>query len=501
MRRMQYDLKPLAVALIVAGMLSACGGGSNTTSGGSSNTAGGSQQQSGNDGGSSGNNSGNNSGNTDSSAGGSQNQSAPTVMACADGANYQCSGKNVAVADGIAFTEFGVQTYARSTSDVNHHPGDADWPTWATKAEGMQLDSGGSAEVRLAREGSSTISPAIVVLDNIGLSWDGKAGRPKIIETFNPTQGRVTLANDTVVADRFHESGDTGFYDYATKGVAGNQDHYANNRYFPRTNNPPRCGAGYPASCVAADPTRETDGPHNTPGNWAVGQPDTLTALRFHEDGDIHAGDALDGGWLAGGTGHGAPFPGSKGYRALYAMSFQYANLADWFTQDTVSIAEWTGANGSAEHNSNRRGIVAFGALTNPALLPASGTATYSGRIHGRYAQNNVAEPAQFEGTVTIRMDFAGKTATITVTPDGGASPVAFTASATLGKGAGNLANALSGNVNNGKLSGSVTGRYFGPVVSSGSGGTGPAEAGGAFALKNASSGEAVIGGFIARKQ
>ncbi len=420
-------------------------------------------------------------------------------MTCADGTNYQCSGKNVAVADSIAFTEFGVHTYGRSTSDVNHRPGDPDWPTWATKAEGFQLDSGGSAEVRLARDGGA-ITRAVVILDNIGISWNKTTSRPRIIETFDPKQGRVKLDNDRVVAEDFHESRDTAFYDYASKGVAGTQDHYANNRYFPRSDRA-RCGQGAEPACPAADPTRETDGLHYSAGNWSAGQPDTVTALRFHEDGDIHAGDALDGRWLAGGSGYGVPFPGSKGYRALYAMSFQYANLADWFTQDTVSIAEWTGANGSEEHNSNRRGIVAFGALTNPAMLPASGTATYSGRVHGRYAQNNVAEPAQFEGTVTISMDFSGKRATITVTPDSGTMPAGFTASATLGKGSGNLANALSGSVNNGKLSGSVAGRYFGPVVTTGGSGAGPLEAGGTFALKNAATGEAVIGGFIARKQ
>jgi hypothetical protein len=64
-----------------------------------------------------------------------------------------------------------------------------------------------------------------------------------------------------------------------------------------------------------------------------------------------------------------------------------------------------------------------------------------------------------------------------------------------------NLANYLTGTVDNGLLKGGLGGRYFGPVVTTGTSGAGPAEIGATISLSNSTTGQAVVGGFIARKQ
>ncbi|MGE5651363.1 MAG: hypothetical protein ACM34A_14305 [Bacillota bacterium] len=495
MRPSHLNIKPLAAALLMAGMLSACGGGSDgksTTSGTSTDTAGGSQQSGNTNGTSSGSNadpsSGTPSGSTNT---GGASSTQATVMTCDDGATYQCSGAQVVAAGEVALTDFGVQAYGRSTSDQK---ADRD-PTTAT---GFELASGGTTEVRLGRSSDGSVSRVAVLLDRIGISWDGVKDRPRIIEGFDPTQGVVTSTSGKLKFDNpLPPSSNLSYYDFATAGRNGTQANYAYNRYFPRST-PDRCPTGSSAWCGS----KETDGPQVAPGDWRGGgsRPDAINALRFHEDGDIHAGDATNGSWLDGGSGFGVPFPGSKGFRTYTGLSYQYANLGAWFTQDTVQIAEWTGQAGTLEHSTNRRGIVAFGALTNPAVIPATGSATYSGRVYGRYASSKDAEPTGFEGTATVTVDFAKHQASITIQPDSGTIPAGFTATTTFGTGSGNARNAMSGSVDNGKLTGTVTGRYFGPVVSTGSTAQGPAEAGGAFALKNVA-GEAVLGGFIVRKQ
>lgn len=489
-----FTIKPVAAALVVAGLLSACGGGSSdnsnkTASGGSGNTSGNTT---------SGNNTstGNNqpTGNP-TPTGGTPSASSPTIMSCPDGTGYQCSGATLIVAGEVAATDFGVRAYGHSTSDLAVPNPDV------TNATGFQPDnSDGVSEVRIKRDSNGTISQVALVLDKLGLSWNGKEERPPIIETFNTTAGRVDLgANRALSFGALVPSSDTNWYDrydWSTT-TSGTQAHYANNRYFPRTGNPARCPNG--ATWCRSDGI-ETDGPQYTAGDWRNGgsQPDTVNALRFHEDGDVHAGDNPNGGWLPGGSGIGVPFPGSKGFRSYTGLSYQYANLGAWFSADTVWIAEWTGADGGKEHSTNRRGVVAFGALTNPALVPASGSATYSGAVYGRYVSGKDADPVAFNGTASISVNFATREAVITIqNTDGGTIPVGFKATATLGKAGDNLANYETGSVNNGKLSGTVSGRYFGPVAS----GKGPAETGGAFSLKNATTGEAVVGGFIARLQ
>lgn len=487
MKQSHFNIKPLAAALLMAGMLSACGGGSDNKT--TSNASGNTNTPSGTTG-------GNSSGNT--SSGGPQTSQGPTVMSCPDGTNYQCSGENIVKAGEVALTDFGVQAYGKATSDLGKT---VFTPEEAPNANGLVPDAGGITEVRLAKDDKGLVTKVALVLKNLGLSWDGKAERPPIIETFDSTQGRVVFgSNNAIVADQFHDSSDTTFYDYNPTTRAGTQSHYANNRYFPRAT-PSRCGTTvFTTPCPSPDPANETDGKLNyQAGNWrtAGGKlPDTVSLLRFHEDGDIHAGNAADGSPLPGGSGAGVPFPGSKGYRTYNGLSYQYVNLGAWFSADTVWIAEWYGQDGRREHSTNRRGVVAFGALTNPALIPTTGTATYAGRIYGRYASAKDADPVAVEGDATIDVDFAKRQATIKILPDGGSAAITFTSTASFDAAG---TNALSGTVDNGRLTGTVSSRFFGPLSTTGN--QGPAETGGAFSMKNATTGETVVGGFVARKQ
>jgi hypothetical protein len=422
------------------------------------------------------------------------------TMSCVDGPNYQCSGGSIIQSEnGVALTGSGVQVYGTSTSDLA-----AQNPS-ATGAWGLALSTGGVAEIRVAKDSNGIVSQAAVLLSNLGLMWDGRTDRPQIIETFNPTQGRVQL--DSRGALNFvalPPSSDLSFYDYAIRGTAATQQHYANNRYFPRTDNPSRCEHSGP--CKDIETTGLQSG--RRLGDWREGGiiPDAADAGREHGDGDIHAGDAQPGSnppWLEGGTGYGVPFPGSKGYRTLDLWSFQYANLASWLTQDTVSINEWSGTGG--EHNKNRRGMVAFGAVSNPTAVPTAGSANYAGIAYGMYSRNGTDDPAFFSGPANVTVNFATREAVVTISNtvlDGGSSvPVALRAVTTMGPASSNAANYMTGPVDNGTLRGGLSARHFGPVVSTGSSGQGPAEIGGAFSLSNSSSRAAVIGGFIARKQ
>jgi hypothetical protein len=420
----------------------------------------------------------------------------PMTMSCADGAGTQCSGDAILRTDnGVALTRSGVHVHGRSTSDllpVNPN---------VSSAYGLALASGGTAELRIRKDGNARPTTLAFLLANMSILWDGVNNRPLLIETFTPTAGRVWLdANGALTFGSLPPSSDLTYYNYATLGTAATKANYANNRYFPRTD-PPRCVPG--GFCA----TGETNGPSVFDGSWRFGggDPDRLLATRNHEDGDVHAGNGLPDAngnptWLPGGSGFGVPMPGSKGYRAIDHWSYQYANLAAWFTQDTINIAEWGGA---PEHNKNRRGFMAYGDTTTPANVPTTGSASYTGVVRGRYAPNAVDEPAPFVGTVTVTVNFASRSVTVTiqntVREDNGASvPVALTATPTL-RTAGD-ANHLMGPAANAAMSGGLGARLFGPVASGGSG-TGPAEIGGAFSLSNTGTGAAVVAGFIGRKQ
>lgn len=428
------------------------------------------------------------------------------TMQCVDGPEFQCSGNTILrTENGIALSDSGVQAYGESTSDLDPEN------TNMTNATGFRLASGGEAEVRIRKNNDGSTSSLNLLLRNLGLSWDGINDRPLIIETFNPTQGRVQLdASGRLSFLPLPDSSDLTFYDYASLARAATQSHYANNRYFPREGNPPRCPDD-PA--LDPCPTTETDGVSNESGNWRIGGilPDWASAGRRHADGDIHAGDGPpdENGnrtYLEGGSGIGIPFPGSKGYRSLANWAFEYGNLTSWTTQDTVQIAEW--ATSGSEHNKNRRGIVAFGDVTAPAEVPASGTATYSGIAYGWYTPTASTEPEVYWGNAQVTANFATREVVVTiqntatyVSENSTPVPASFTATSTMGAIGTNDTNYMTGTVSAGAMAGGLSGRYFGPVSGEASTNAGPIEIGGTFRLSNSGNGQAILGGFIARKQ
>ncbi len=438
---------------------------------------------------------------------------AAMTMICVGGSTYQCSGTSIIRSDnGVALTRSGVQAYGKSTNDLANPIADP------TTAFGLALTSGGLAELRLAKDGNSIVSSPTMVLSSLGITWDGKVPRPTIVETFKTTAGFVTLdTTGAITSGSLPSSSNLNYYDYATKGPAATQANYANNQYFPRSD-PPRCSQ----PCPFPDPAIETTGMQYVPGNWHTGAStiadmaaaDMTTAIRVHEDGDVHAGDGIPDPItgarinLPGGTGPGVPAAGTKGIRELVNWSFRYGNLGAWLTKDTVFINEWGPTN---EHNQNRRGLVAFGDVSNPSTVPTTGTATYAGFVYGWYAPNATAEASLFRGDATISVNFVTRAVVVAVTntlaqtePGGSyqvAIPVSFNATTAMGTAGQTVANYLTGLVDNGTLKGGLSGRYFGPVVSSGTSGAGPAEIGGALSLSNAASGQTVVAGFIGRKQ
>jgi hypothetical protein len=505
MNRISHDLRPLCLALFAAGILSACGGGGGGGDDGQA-AAGGSQQ---------------------SETGASPSPApapapapapgpAPTpvagpdpvpatasmLMSCPGGASVQCSGRTAIRTDnGVTLTSSGVQAYGKSTSDANPLAN-------PTAAFGFASASGGLAEMRVTKDANSTVNSAALLLSNLGLSWDGKQERPPIVDTFSPTLGRTTLdASGAIVNGALPAETDLAFFDYGTKGVAGTQANYANNRYFPRTN-PSRCPAPAPATGC---PTTETTGVQVSAGDWRTGGgiPDIASAVRVHGDGDVHAGNGPNDASgqptiIVGGTGPGVPFPGSKGYRGIDNWGLQYANLATWVTQDTVNIEEWAAL--GTEHNKNRRGIIAYGAVTDPATVPTSGSASYSGIAYGWYAPNGSDDPAPFRGTATLTVNFATRQVNLAVQnalsfdAAGAPVPVNFTTTAGMGANGTSVANYLNGKLTAGSLSGGLGGRYFGPVAAGGSG-AGPLEMAGAFQMTNDTSHAIAVGGFVTRKQ
>jgi hypothetical protein len=477
MSLLRLPVEPLASTLVAVTLLSACGGGSDTGSGAAGNGPGGAQPAT---------------------------TSAPLRMSCADGPTYQCSGGSIIISDnGVALTASSVQVYGKSTSDL------ANPIVEKTTAYGLAPASGGLAEVRLSKDANGTVSRPALLLSNLGISWDGKHERPPIIEAFHAAQGRSRLnPNSSITTDApLPDSSDLGFFDFADKGAGATQANYANNRYFPRSF-PVRCLPEVPKDRC---PAEESKGASYQAGDWGSGgnTPGYTSAGRLHGDGDVHAGDGKPDAAgratvLPGGSGKGVPFPGSKGYRGFDNWNYRYGNLSAWVTQDTVQIVEWTP--GSDEHSMIRRGIVAFGDVSAQADVPQTGTASYVGTAYGWHAGSATADPTFFRAATSATVNFATREVVVTVQNatryDGAAGqvPVSFKATTRMGAPAASKANYLTGPVNDSGLNGGLGGRYFGPTVETGTSGKGPAELGGAFSL-SASTGAAVVGGFIARKQ
>lgn len=184
MKTFGLNLKPLCLALLAAGFLSACGGGGGsdsaapspgtttpggTTPGGTTpggTTPGGTTPDTG----------------TPSTAVPPVSSTASMVMSCPGGATVQCSGDSIIRTDNdITLTSSGVQAYGQSTSDL------ANPIVVRTGASGFAPASGGHAEIRISKvDASATPSAPIVILRNLGLSWDNRVDRPPIVETSTP---------------------------------------------------------------------------------------------------------------------------------------------------------------------------------------------------------------------------------------------------------------------------------------------------------------------------
>lgn len=445
---MSFYLSRIALLLSVTLSLAACGGGGSSALSGSPETLPGNP---------------------------STPKPTPSNPSYSYSSEYQTSGGREKIENGVVLTSSGVQVIGRSTGDQE------------TSAIGMAPTSSGIAEIRVNKN-SNGLSGIALLLSNLGISWDGVTERPQIIETFNRTQGRLELNKTGEILNvALPESSDLAFWDYATKGKSGTQAHYANNRYFPRAGNPPRCED---APC----PTEEVISSESLQGNWRTSgnTPDFASAARLHEDGDVHGGNAVDGGLLPGSSGPGIPFPGAKGYRSFDNWSYRYSNLTTWFTQDTVDLNEWARIANPFERNQNRRGVAAFGEVTNPASMPSSGIAIYSGLVDGWYTNDINADPERLRGSVTVTVDFAMRDVTITLQAD----PLSLAAAAKMGADGSTLANYLTGSVANAAWNGGISARYLGPVASNG-----PEELAGAFSLSSAGSRSAVVAGFIAIRQ
>lgn len=484
----EFKIKPLVAALIAASVLTACGGGGGDGGGTDTlNPGGGTNQPAPNNPGDTGGN--NPPPDTNNPPPGDSNQASRMTMVCPEGGEVQCSGENIiATENGVILTNSGVQVIGRSTSDID--PATNTTPTTAT---GLGLTTDGLAEIRMNKAGDATSGAApLMLLSDLGISWDGTNERPRIIESFLTRQGRVELVNNLLDVKALPASSDTSFYNFATLRTNATQANYANNVYYPR------CADG---STTCANPETETTGVQQRAGTWRTGgaDPDWVGASRLHNDGDVHAGDGVEAG-----TPGGVPFPGSKGYRSFDTWAFAHANLTSWASQDTVQMAEWTGGDGNAEHNTLRRGVVAYGDVTPPAQVPKTGSASYSGIFYGWYGTNPAGQPDVFRGVATVTVDFATRNVNIAFSDvnmydaSGQPLPLAFETTATMGAADTSRANYMTGPIT-GAFTGGLSARYFGEVVSTGSSGAGPAEIGGALRFTTTTGGT-VIGGFIGRK-
>ncbi len=416
-----------------------------------------------------------------------------TTMACPD-AGTQCTGSTILRTDsGIAVTAASVQVYGTSTNDLAV-PNDT-----PAIAYGLQPATGGLADIRVKHDANGGVARVALVLSKFGLSWDGKNERPMIIETFLTHQGRVQMDADGKITNvALPPSSDLSFFDVARKGKAGTQMHYANNAYFPR-DEPIRC-----PSDATDCPQQETEGVQSFAGDWRQGGtlPDNALATRLHEDGATDAGDHAgpNGNPVAPPNGRGVPYPGFKGFRNFHDWSYQYANLASWITQDTVEITEW---GGGFEHNKARRGFAAFGQVTPPASVPATGTARYIGYLKGWWSFDPGLDSYPIAGDVEAVVDFAKRTVKLTITStridEGTQDPVPVNLTAIANISSAQFTNYFHGATANDSLAGALSGRFFGPVAAGGSGHA-PAELAGAFRLGAAANGPVTIGGFLLRK-
>jgi hypothetical protein len=403
------------------------------------------------------------------SSSGSTGGSCPTGVSA-------CSGDVVGTAVGpIRLTSNGLQTIGASTSDLSATN------TNTTEAFGLQPSTDGLADIRVLSDADANISAVDLLLSGLKLFWDGKTERPKIIENFGITRGRVQLgAQGMSTMTALPAQGDP-FWDNNPTTFTGTQDHYANNHYYERP--APACADG-DAPCIAA----ASHGLQLTRGDWKNGgaRPNQIEADRLHEDGATQGPDKI-------------PYAGFKGYRDLWNWNYDYANVAGWITKDTINIQEW---GGGGEHNKERRGTIAFGQLTNVKAMPATGTAIYRGYARGWYSPDGQTEVFPVAADVEVDVDFAKHQATVQLLtlridewlPANVDPAVKLAASSSNALPFGSPANTAIGTITHGDASGYAGLRFYGPTTTGA-----PPEIAGSFSLKG-TSGISAIGGFIGRR-
>lgn len=170
-------------------------------------------------------------------------------------------------------------------------------------------------------------------------------------------------------------------------------------------------------------------------------------------------------------------------YTGNVATSYTYMTFGDWYEQQN------TGGNIQGVH-----GSYVYGDATNPANIPASGTATYVGNIRGGYAAADGSEPISTHANMTATADFAGRSLSFatsnsmvftnndysynsatnksTVTGDAvAASHLDMNGTLTYAAGSNQFAGTVT---DRGGRSGTATGRFYGPAAE---------EIGGVFSL------------------
>lgn len=338
-------------------------------------------------------------------------------------------------------------------------------------------------------------------MSDINISWDGRTDRPKILESFRTTQGRVAQnASGILTVSPVPAFTDIAFFNFTSAGTAATKGNYANNTFFPRAD-PQRCTGTAPPGGF---PTVESTGLTSTLGDWNISppgtRPHTANASRLHSDGDVYAGAATgSGGLLPGGTGPGVACPGSMGFRVVDVRNYQYANLVRWLTQDRVHQVQWGGA---ADRDQHRRGFATVGNVTDPTIVPTTGTSLYPvGYLWGQYSATGASGPEEIIADISVSVNHATRAVTIAVTnmrilSSGAPVPLNFSTTPALGASGTANTNYFTTAISTGTgLTGGLSGRLFGPVA-----GGGAPEIGGAFRLSGGSSPAAVVGGFIARR-
>ncbi|MFM9888138.1 MAG: hypothetical protein ACKVQT_34370 [Burkholderiales bacterium] len=358
------------------------------------------------------------------------------------------------------------------------------------------------------------------MLRNLGLSFSGDAGaageRLPIIEVFRTDAGRSVADSNGLVTDT----------NPLPPSFLFNPTNYVNNRYFPMV--PVPTTANTTPSCIQPPPVATTPCPNvettglllNEAGSFRPplsvvlnATPDQVTATRLHEDGDRDIATV--------------PLtyrsPGSKGLRFFQNYGYQHANLSAWFTDDIVNITGWRSATAAfGEHTKNRRGTVAFGAVTDFMTVPATGMVAYSetqavnplsgeqSRVWAWYTPNGSTDPVVILGKATVIANFDTREVKVEIrnmltftNPPAAVPtlPASFTITMAMGNPGTNTANYMTGagafDAASQTLNGGMSARFFGPVPVGGV----PPEVGGTFSLASTTAPKAaIIGGFIAKK-